>query len=299
MANAARTLRPCPTTAPSTSPRAGTTSIAPCSPSIRFAAARPKRCKLLDEFVKRKLASYPENHGKPEIDGTVAALAVPALRTHRPAHGHARRAELKSSASREGRLHQPVSDLARAGHQLRALQSAVRLHRVRARLGAQDAGRARRRSAARSSTRANSSNLPKLTTSCGTPRNLQMLHAGWMHNYMRMYWAKKILEWSPVARRRLADRAVPERQVLSRRPRSRWLRRSGVGDGRQVRPAVVRAADLRHDSLDVRRRGAQKVRRREVHRADECARRQNAVLVPSPSYSDQAPSRALTARLAG
>jgi len=25
---------------------------------------------------------------------------------------------------------------------------------------------------------------------------LQMLHLGWMHNGMRMYWAKKILEWS-------------------------------------------------------------------------------------------------------
>jgi len=25
----------------------------------------------------------------------------------------------------------------------------------------------------------------------------QMLHFGWMHNYMRMYWAKKILEWTP------------------------------------------------------------------------------------------------------
>lgn len=25
----------------------------------------------------------------------------------------------------------------------------------------------------------------------------QMLHTGWMHNYMRMYWAKKMLEWSP------------------------------------------------------------------------------------------------------
>lgn len=24
----------------------------------------------------------------------------------------------------------------------------------------------------------------------------QMLHMGWMHNYMRMYWAKKMLEWS-------------------------------------------------------------------------------------------------------
>ena len=25
----------------------------------------------------------------------------------------------------------------------------------------------------------------------------QMLHSGWMHNYLRMYWAKKILEWTP------------------------------------------------------------------------------------------------------
>ena len=25
---------------------------------------------------------------------------------------------------------------------------------------------------------------------------LQMVHCGWMHNYMRMYWAKKILEWT-------------------------------------------------------------------------------------------------------
>ena len=26
---------------------------------------------------------------------------------------------------------------------------------------------------------------------------LQMVRHGWMHNYMRMYWAKKILEWTP------------------------------------------------------------------------------------------------------
>jgi deoxyribodipyrimidine photo-lyase len=26
---------------------------------------------------------------------------------------------------------------------------------------------------------------------------LQMVHYGWMHNRMRMYWSKKILEWSP------------------------------------------------------------------------------------------------------
>ena len=26
---------------------------------------------------------------------------------------------------------------------------------------------------------------------------MQMLNLGWMHNYLRMYWAKKILEWTP------------------------------------------------------------------------------------------------------
>jgi deoxyribodipyrimidine photo-lyase len=26
---------------------------------------------------------------------------------------------------------------------------------------------------------------------------MEMVQGGWMHNYMRMYWAKKILEWSP------------------------------------------------------------------------------------------------------
>jgi deoxyribodipyrimidine photo-lyase len=25
----------------------------------------------------------------------------------------------------------------------------------------------------------------------------QMVRHGWMHNYVRMYWAKKILEWTP------------------------------------------------------------------------------------------------------
>lgn len=32
----------------------------------------------------------------------------------------------------------------------------------------------------------------------------QMLDTGWMHNYMRMYWAKKILEWAPDPERAFA-----------------------------------------------------------------------------------------------
>jgi deoxyribodipyrimidine photo-lyase len=30
---------------------------------------------------------------------------------------------------------------------------------------------------------------------------MQMVNTGWMHNYLRMYWGKKILEWSPTAAR--------------------------------------------------------------------------------------------------
>ena len=35
---------------------------------------------------------------------------------------------------------------------------------------------------------------------------MQMVNHGWMHNYMRMYWAKKILEWtrSPAEAHRIA-----------------------------------------------------------------------------------------------
>jgi len=31
----------------------------------------------------------------------------------------------------------------------------------------------------------------------------QMMASGWMHGYLRMYWAKKILEWGALASRRL------------------------------------------------------------------------------------------------
>ena len=30
-----------------------------------------------------------------------------------------------------------------------------------------------------------------------TAGQIQMVRYGWMHNYLRMYWAKKILEWTP------------------------------------------------------------------------------------------------------
>jgi len=49
---------------------------------------------------------------------------------------------------------------------------------------------------------------------------LQMVRTGWMHNYMRMYWAKKILEWnrSPAEAYRIAVRFNDKYQLDGRDP---------------------------------------------------------------------------------
>jgi deoxyribodipyrimidine photo-lyase len=48
----------------------------------------------------------------------------------------------------------------------------------------------------------------------------QMVTTGWMHNYMRMYWAKKILEWSrsPAEAHRIAVRLNDKYQLDGRDP---------------------------------------------------------------------------------
>ena len=49
---------------------------------------------------------------------------------------------------------------------------------------------------------------------------MQMVKIGWMHNYMRMYWAKKILEWSrtPAVAYRIAVRLNDKYQLDGRDP---------------------------------------------------------------------------------
>lgn len=50
--------------------------------------------------------------------------------------------------------------------------------------------------------------------------HLQMVHGGWMHNYMRMYWAKKLLEWtlSPAAAFNLAVKLNDKYELDGRDP---------------------------------------------------------------------------------
>ncbi|MGZ4835233.1 MAG: deoxyribodipyrimidine photo-lyase [Terriglobales bacterium] len=49
---------------------------------------------------------------------------------------------------------------------------------------------------------------------------IQMVTTGWMHNYMRMYWAKKILEWnrSPAEAHRIAVRLNDKYELDGRDP---------------------------------------------------------------------------------
>jgi len=65
----------------------------------------------------------------------------------------------------------------------------------------------------------------------------QMVTTGWMHNYVRMYWAKKILEWSstPAQAYQIAVR-LNDKYELARPER---LCRNCVVDRRKVRPSLV------------------------------------------------------------
>ena len=72
-----------------------------------------------------------------------------------------------------------------------------------------------------------------------------MVETGWMHNYMRMYWAKKILEWAPDPATAF-DWAVILNDSTNWTGATQRLRRHRLGDCGQARPALVQAAGVRH-----------------------------------------------------
>ena len=165
-------------------------------PVDSFRGGTSEALRLLHEFVTYKLAHYPERHGNPELDGTsrlspylhfghispiTVALAVENAKAPR--------------ACKDDYLNQLITwrelaiNFAHFNQLYDSLQSAPDwAHRT---LG-QHAHDERPVTYTR-----------RQLEFAGTHDALwnaaqqQMLYAGWMHNYMRMYWAKKILEWSP------------------------------------------------------------------------------------------------------
>jgi len=152
--------------------------------------------KLLHDFIRHKLAHYPERHGKPETDGTsrlspylhfghigphTVALAVEKSRAPRSAKDDfldqlITWRELSINFVHYNPLYDSIESAPDWAHRTLAKHAHDQRPVVYS-----------REQLERAETHDHLWNAAQL----------QMLHAGWMHNYMRMYWAKKILEWSP------------------------------------------------------------------------------------------------------
>ncbi len=164
-------------------------------PVDSFTGGTGEALKLLHEFVAHKLAHYPERHGKPEIDGT-SRLSPYLHFGHIGPHTVVNAVEESKAprAAKDDYLDQLITwrelsiNFAHFNKLYDSIESAPDW--------------AHRTLAAHAHDQRPEQYSRKQLEYAETYDDLwnaaqqQMLHAGWMHNYMRMYWAKKILEWS-------------------------------------------------------------------------------------------------------
>ncbi len=165
-------------------------------PVESFRGGTSEALKLLRDFVTHKLAHYPERHGKPEVDGT--SRLSPYLHFGQISPVTIALAVENSGAPRAAKdayLNQLITwrELAINSAHFNKLYDSIEsapdwAHRTLA----QHARDKRPVTYTREQLEA-----AETHDELWNAAQQQMLHAGWMHNYMRMYWAKKILEWSP------------------------------------------------------------------------------------------------------
>ncbi len=166
------------------------------SPVNSFRGGTGEALRLLHDFVTHKLAHYPERHGKPELEAT-SRLSPYLHFGHIGPHTIVQAVE-KSKAPRAAKndfLDQLITwrELSINFVHFNPLYDSIEsapdwAHRT---LG-KHANDTRSVTYSRQQLEGAETH-DKLWNAA----QRQMLHAGWMHNYMRMYWAKKILEWSP------------------------------------------------------------------------------------------------------
>ena len=166
------------------------------APVKSFRGGTTEALRLLDEFVRHKLAHYPDNHGRPEIDGTSRLspyLHFGHIGPHTVMHA-VQKANAPQAAKNDyidefftwrelaiNFVHfNPLYDSIESAPAWAHKTLASHAHDPRPVLYTRE-------------------QIESADThdELWNAAQLQMLHAGWMHNYMRMYWAKKILEWSP------------------------------------------------------------------------------------------------------
>jgi deoxyribodipyrimidine photo-lyase len=166
------------------------------APVDSFRGGTREALRLLGEFTRRKLPRYPENHGRPEIDGT-SRLSPYLHFGHIGPHTVMRVVQEAKApqAAKDDYIDQLLTwrELAINFVHFNPLYDSIE----------SAPGWAHKTLAAHARDPRPVLYTRKQLESAEThdelwnAAQLQMLHAGWMHNYMRMYWAKKILEWSP------------------------------------------------------------------------------------------------------
>jgi deoxyribodipyrimidine photo-lyase len=164
-------------------------------PVNSFRGGTKEALRLLGEFVRHKLARYPENHGRPEIDGTsrlspylhfghigphTVMQAVQKAKAPQPAKDDyidelLTWRELAINFVHFNPLYDSIESAPDWAHKTLAAHARDPRPVVYSREQLESA---------------------ETHDELWNAAQLQMLRAGWMHNYMRMYWAKKILEWS-------------------------------------------------------------------------------------------------------
>jgi deoxyribodipyrimidine photo-lyase len=165
-------------------------------PVDSFRGGTAEALTLLDQFVKHKLDIYPENHGKPEIDGT-SRLSPYLHFGHIGPHTvlHAVLNSKAPQAAQDDYINQVLTwrELSINFVHFNPLYDSIECapdwaHKTLAAHALDPRPILYTREQFESA---------QTHDELWNAAQLQMLHAGWMHNYMRMYWAKKILEWSP------------------------------------------------------------------------------------------------------
>lgn len=166
------------------------------TPVHSFRGGTTESLKLLRNFVSNKLARYPEQHGIPEVDGTsrlspylhfghisplTVALAVEESEAPRACKDDFLNElitwrELAINFAHFNKLYDSIESAPDWAHRTLGEHAQDKRPVLYTREQLESAA---------------------THDELWNAAQLQMLHAGWMHNYMRMYWAKKILEWSP------------------------------------------------------------------------------------------------------
>ena len=175
--------------------------------------------RLLREFIRNKLAEYPEQRNHPEVDGTSRLSAYLHFGQISPVT-IARQVLMSSvpKSAKEAFLDQLITwrelsiNFVRHNEMYDSLECAEPwAHRTLA-----------KHAADKRPVIYNERQLENAETydSLWNAAQIQMVEHGWMHTYMRMYWAKKILEWtrSPAEAFHIAVRLNDKYEIDGRDP---------------------------------------------------------------------------------